>query len=112
MKQYVLFRPHFYVLISALTIVSQSGHKFSEKFFHRQNFYQYVTYSVRIWTYDNADEKTHTFPGRSKNVKKNRRKTDTVEIYVSYFSPYQYYEQLLKPQPDVESDKLAKQFEY
>ena len=46
-----------------------------------QHFYQYATvYLVRIWFYKNADEKAHTFPWRSKHVKKkkNGRKTDTV----------------------------------
>ena len=43
-----------------------------------QNSYLYTTvYLLRIWTYKIADEKVHTF-SRSKNVKKNGRKTDTV----------------------------------
>ena len=39
-----------------------------------QNFYLYVTiYLVRIWTYENADEKAPTFSRRSKNVTKKRK---------------------------------------
>ena len=41
-------------------------HKIFEQVFH-----QYVTfYSVRIWTYKNVDEKTHTFSWRGKNGQK------------------------------------------
>ena len=97
-NKYVLFHPHFYMSISALTKLSHIGQKLSEKIFckgaqpyfkisllsfmHKifeQSFYQYITvYLVRIWTYKNADEKSHTFSRRCKNVKKNGRKTDTV----------------------------------
>ena len=49
-----------------------------------QNFYQYVTvYLVRIWTYENADEKAHTFSRKSKNVKK-RTKTDDKRILCKF----------------------------
>ena len=91
--KYALFHPHFYVSISALTRQSHTGQKFSEKIFckgvqlyfeisllsliHKifeQNFYLYITvYLVRIWTYQNADEKAHTFSRRNKNVKKRTK---------------------------------------
>ena len=96
-KKYALFHLHFYTSISALTKLSHTGQKFSKKIFlervqlyfeilllsfihniFEQNFYLYVAvYLVRIWTYENADEKAHTFSRRSKNLKK-RTKTDTV----------------------------------
>ena len=103
MKKYALFHPHFCMSISAPTKLSHTGEKFSEKkflwriqlyfeisllsFIHKifeQNFYLYVTvYLVRIWTYQNADEKAHTFSRRSKNVKK-RTKTDEKRILCKF----------------------------
>ena len=88
--------------ISALTRLSRTGQKYSEKKFfvreysailkyrsHRsftkvfeQNFYQNITVClVRIWTYKNADEKAHTFfvdKQKRKKTGKNGPKTDTV----------------------------------
>ena len=89
--------------MSALTKLSNTGQKLSEKFFckevqpyfeisllsfiHKifeQNLYQYVTvYLVRIWTYKNVDEKGHTFSRRVKNVK-NRTKTDEKRILCKF----------------------------
>ena len=81
LNKYVLFYPHFYMSISALTKQSHTGQKLSKKnfckgvqpyfkislssFIHKifeQNFNQYVTvYLVGIWTYKNAYEIAHTF---------------------------------------------------
>ena len=98
LKKYALFHPHFYKSISALNrllyidknfvqkfcvwtirAIFQNRYPFTKKLF-RKTFVQYVTvWLVRIWTYKNADEKSHTFSRRSKNVK-NRTKTDEKPI--------------------------------
>ena len=48
---------------------------------------------MRIWTYKNADEKAHTFPRRSKNVK-NRRKRLKNGYCVNSPLPFASYEQI------------------
>ena len=88
------FHPHFCVSKFALTNLSLTGQKFSEKknfclgvelyfeillllFIHNifeQNFNLHVrVYLVRISTYKNADEKEHIFSRRSKYVKKRTK---------------------------------------
>ena len=100
-NKYVLFHPHFYKSIPALTKLSHSGQKLSEKIFcsrvqpyfeilllsfirkvFEQNFYQYETvYLVRIWTYKNADEKEHTC---SRKKQKHKKKTDEKRILCKF----------------------------
>ena len=102
-NKYVLFHLHVYMPISALTKLSHTGQKLSEKMFLRrvqpyfeiiflsfidkifeQNFYQYITvHSVRIWTHKNVDEKAHTCTRRSKNAKE-RTKTDEKRILCKF----------------------------
>ena len=68
-----------------------------------QNFCQYITvYLVRKWTYNNADEKAHTFSPRSKNVKK-RTKEDKKRILRKF---------TLKPIGTIRIGKLKKQYFY
>ena len=91
-KKYAIFHTHFYMSISALSRQAHTGQKIFEKsfckgvqlyfeisllsFIHKifqQNFFLCITvYLVRIWTYNNAHEKAHTF-SRSKNVKKRTK---------------------------------------
>ena len=55
-KKYILFRPHVYIPISALTRLSHTGQKCVTALFcnnvHTQNFYEHVTVClVQKWTY-------------------------------------------------------------
>ena len=81
------------MFISVLIRLSHTGQRFSEKVFCKgvqlyfeislfeQNFYPYeAVYLVRKWTYENAEEKAHTFSTTSKTLKKNGRKSNTVQI--------------------------------
>ena len=95
LKNYALFHPNFYKSISALSrllyIEKNFVHERYERYFKielypftktffRKTLVQYVTvWLVRIWTYENADEKSHSFSWRSINVKK-RTKTDEKRI--------------------------------
>ena len=84
------FDPRLYTSISALIRLSNIEQKFFEKnfvevqpFFEISlssltkflNFYQYVTvFLVRIWTYKNADEKTHIFSRKKRKKTGEKRK--------------------------------------
>ena len=93
LKKYAFFPSHILKSISAQSRLLYIHENFLQKFcawtiiaifqnravpypftknFFRKTFVQFVTaWLVRIWTYKNADEKSHTFSRRSKNAKKN-----------------------------------------